>query len=345
MTTRAENLARLRAARTEIAPGQKYVVDHFRPEDALGVAQLYYATYGEGFAADAVYDPEGFVRNAAAGDLHMVVGRTERGDIVGIYSLFRHPPGRRIMEAGGWAVHSAYRNTTLAMRLTRLLHTYPPDNYGLDVIFGQSVCDHVITQKMSAKYDSRPSALEIDAMPPRPEDSETGRRVTLLDSSIILRDAPHAIHLPQRHAAFVRDLSAAIGLQREMLPDGEPAQTSRFFVNCMEPASFARMHVQAVGRDFADALAHLEQAYGRCRIRQITLNLDQPGVSHAVETAREAGYFLGGLLPLWDDRDALLLQKIPAAPDFAAIQLNADAAKRILELVAADHASLPASER
>ena len=50
MGTREETLRRLRDQPREIAPGQKYVVDEFRPEDAEGIARLYHAVYGETFA-------------------------------------------------------------------------------------------------------------------------------------------------------------------------------------------------------------------------------------------------------------------------------------------------------
>ena len=53
------------------------------------------------------------------------------------------------------------------------------------------------------------------------------------------------------------------------------------------------------------------------------------------------GYFLGGLLPLWTDRDAMLLQKVVETPDFASIKLFGDQAQRMFELVKADFDSLP----
>jgi hypothetical protein len=147
--TREECLAALRTAPHIIEPNQKYTVDDFQPGDAPGIARLYYEVYGEIFPIDSVYDPEELVRLNAGNEQHQVVGRTDKGDIIGLYAIFRNPPGRHIMEAGSWIVHPAYRRSSLAMRMAERIHLNPPEYLGLDVMFGQSVTDHRMTQKMA----------------------------------------------------------------------------------------------------------------------------------------------------------------------------------------------------
>ncbi|MFW6324572.1 MAG: GNAT family N-acetyltransferase, partial [Desulfovibrionales bacterium] len=115
--SRESRLAALRENPHAIAAGQKFEVDEFRPEDAPGIARLYYIVYGETFPVDHVYDPDELIRLQKSGVHHLVVGRTERGDIVGLYALFRNPPGRHIMEEGSWMVHPEYRGGSLSMRL------------------------------------------------------------------------------------------------------------------------------------------------------------------------------------------------------------------------------------
>ena len=203
MRKREESLERLKRYYYEIQPRQKYVVDDFRPDDASGIAKLYYAVYGEKFPVDHVYDPDEIIRLSSRNEIHYVVGRTHSGDIVGIYGLFRNPPGKQIMEAGGWIVLPSYRNSMLAMRLAQKIHAAPPASLGLNVIFGQIVCDHVITQKMSVKFNTFFCALEVEAMPSRPDDVSggAGGRISLLDGFIILRDVPHGVYLPPHYAA------------------------------------------------------------------------------------------------------------------------------------------------
>lgn len=342
--SREENLARLRSARLDIAPGQKFTVKDFDPEDAQGIAALYYAVYGENFAVDYVYDPEQIIVAHERKETHCVIGRTEAGDVVGLYALFRNPPGKRIMEAGAWIVLPEYRNSTLAMRLAARIHGNPPAHLGLDVIFGQVVCDHVITQKMGAKYKAFSCALELEAMPPRPDDVQgrSGGRITLLDTFALLRDVPHAVYLPVVYAGSLCGLYASCGLSREFLEDGPPQAETRCGLETMDAASLVRMTVHEVGRDLGDRLEELERDYPDRQIAHLILPLWRPGASAAVEIARKAGYFLGGLLPFWDDRDMLLMQKLRTLPDYSRILLYTQEAKDLLDLVVRDRASLSA---
>ncbi|QJT07996.1 hypothetical protein [Oceanidesulfovibrio marinus] len=343
--SRTENLARLRQNARPIAPKQKFVVDDFRPEDAEGIARLFFAEYGESFPVDNVYDPEEMIRLNACGDLHQVVGRTENGDIVGLYALFRNPPGRRIMEAGSWIVHPAYRTTTLALRLTLRLHQNIPEHLGLDALFGQSVCDHILTQKLAARFVSPACALEIEVLEPRAQVQEgwsTGR-ISLLDQIQLLNDAHQELILPDEYANVLPGLYEALDLQRSFVKDGEPAEHTACCVNHAEAVSFARITVEKIGKDFAETFANLDgQCSGR-HVSQLVLPLWQPGLPAAVSTARRAGYFLGGILPVWFDRDALLLQRIAGDPIWDNIQLLTEHSQEFLRIVRADWESVRAA--
>jgi hypothetical protein len=44
-----------------IEPGQPYIIDMFRPEDALGVARCFFAVYGDAYSIDMVYSPEALI--------------------------------------------------------------------------------------------------------------------------------------------------------------------------------------------------------------------------------------------------------------------------------------------
>lgn len=346
MSTREENLSTLRNAGKRVEPGQKFVVDDFRPEDARGVAELYYAVYGENFPIDSVYDPEEILAATERKETHLVVGRTENGDIVGLYALFRNPPGKHIMEAGSWIVLPSYRNTTLAMRMTRRIHSIPPAHLKLNAMFGQMVCDHVITQKMGLKYKAFFSALEIEAMPPRPDGGagQNGQRISLLDSFIIYRDTPHAVYLPGRYAEILRGLYDTGTLSREFLDDAGPTGSSICTIQTMDNASLAKMTVDEPGADVGAQIQKMIKDYPGRHVYQVILPLWRPGASYAVEQARGMGFFLGGLLPLWDDKDALLLQRLTTATDYSNIQLYTKEARDFLDVIVADRETLPGND-
>lgn len=342
MRTREENLEMLRQSVREITPGQKFEVLDFAPEHAPGIAALFHAVYGDKFPVDSVYDPDQIIEANAHGQVRHIVGRTTSGDIVGLHALFRNPPGGNIMEAGSWIVLPSYRNTSLAVRMAQRTLTVKAIQLGLHVIHTQNVCDHVISQKVSDKFKLRTFALELEAMPARPDDEQgdSAGRITLADAFQVLQDSPHGLRIPDVYADALGRLYAAHGLHREFLADGPPQGDTLESAQIMEVASLARLTVESIGRDIADRLVRFEADHSGRLIRQLVLPLWQPGVSEAVRAARAAGYFLGGLLPLWNDRDMLLMQKLRSAPDYSRIQLFTQESRDLLDVIVADRESV-----
>ena len=104
----------------------------------------------------------------------------------------------------------------------------------------------------------------------------------------------------------------------------------------MDQASLAKMTVRAHGRDLGDQLRRMEESCPDRHVYQLVLPLWRRGSTRAVQAARERGYFLGGLLPLWADRDCLLMQKVQGEPDFSKILLLQDSARALLAAVHKD---------
>jgi hypothetical protein len=340
--SREECLKFLRDEGYIIEPGQKFTVDYFRPEDALGVARLYYAVYGEMFPIDYVYDPEAIVSINEGDDLFQAVGRTPQGDVVGLYALFRSAPGLRIMEGGSWMVHPDYRKTSVGLRLARKIHSTPPEHLGLEVIFGQSVCDHVTSQKLGKLINGHYCALEIEPMPPRPGDSDSYGRISLLDGIVLLNNRHNRVYLPGRYKSQLETIYSWLDLDRNFLESDicdknqVAASVTGVSVKPVGDAGVVKIEVESVGADFAECLAEVEQEYLGMHAYQLILSLSCPESSFAVETARKSGFFFGGLLPLWFDEDALLMQKISKKPDFTRPLMYTDEGKSVLSMVESD---------
>jgi hypothetical protein len=341
-TNRTACLTALKSDHHEIEPGQKFEVDGFRPEDALGVARLYYAVYGDSFPVDYVYNPAELLLLNQGPDLHQVVGRTPKGDIVGLYALFKNPPGRHIMEGGSWIVHPSYRGTTLAVRLARRIHRNPPERLELDIIFGQCVCNHLITQKLSQNLNSLICALELEPMPPKPDELGGGEegRVSLLDEFIIIHDRAHKVHAPQQYQDYLSEFYASWGLDRQMVDDHLPGERTVFSLQDFDEADLTRVTFESLGLDFPEKLAGVMSGLSGRHAQQLILPLAAPGCTMAVEAARAAGFFLGGVLPAWFDRDGLLMQKLAKEPNWSHIRLHRQAAKDLLSTIMADRNSL-----
>lgn len=332
-STRQECLDLLKAESYSVAPGQKAVVDEFRPEDAEGVARLYYAIYGDAFPIDYVYDPESIRQGHQAGDLFPVVGRTASGDIVGVMSLFRSAPGRGILESGGLMILPEYRQGLLLMRLYERNQKLARSLPWLNLEYSQMVTDIETPQRMSARFGTRGLALELEAMGPRP--GGDGRRVSFVDEFIIFRDAPQDIHLPECYADLLRGQYAALGLERRFLMGIEASGSTRLTRSVLQWADQTKILVKRIGADFAEVLREAEQGTAS-PVVQLLLPLGDPALPRAVELARAQGFWLGGLLPLWTDADMLLLQKLASRPDFDAVFLFSDEAQALMQRVRAD---------
>jgi hypothetical protein len=341
--TRQESLDWLRANPGTIEPGQSVTVGPFRPEDAEGVARLYFAIYGENFPLDYVYDPEQIVAANAGPDLYQFVARTLAGDVVGLTAIFRAAPNPGVMESGGLMILPAYRGGTLTMRMTKASLATLPEELGLNAIIGQSVCDHLITQKLACHFSYHPYSLELEVMPPRPEGSTdgVGGRISLLNELHVYRDVPHTVHLPVRFAGFLEGLYGKYGLKRSFGAARPASGRTRSEATTMDGASLARLLVHEPGADLGETIDAFEAAHPGRHACHLQLPLAHPGLPAAAETARARGYFFAGLLPLWTGTDVLLLQKLASDPDFSLPLLLTDEARELMECIRADWAGLP----
>lgn len=335
--TRQECLKRLKAEAYEVAPGQKVRTDQFRPEDAEGIARLYYAIYGDTFPIDYLYDPDRIREANRRQDLYQIVGRTESGDVVGVSAMFRAAPGKGILESGGLMILPEYRKGLLLFRLYDLTQKIARGLPWLNAEYSQTVTDILTPQKMSERFGARGLGLEIEAMGPRP--GGDGRRVTLLDEFIVLHDVPHDVYLPKRYAELLRSQYAAHGLARRFLPGQEPAGGTRWERMEMPIANLAKLQVTEIGADL-DAVLRQAAQMDTAHALHLQLPLADPALPWAVELARAHGFWLGGLLPLWNDTDVLLLQKLADRPDFDAPQLLTPEVQELMRLIRADYEAL-----
>ena len=77
--------------------------------------------------------------------------------------------------------------------------------------------------------------------------------------------------------------------------------------------------------------------HGREFTGAVFLELGSPTADAACEALRKQGFWFGGLLPRWMDRDALLLQKsVNGAPWFEGIQAYTNDAQALLRFIHAD---------
>lgn len=326
-------------------PGQSWIVDLFRPEDAEGVVRLFHAVYGEDYPIKTFIDPDRLIAENTAGRTISSVARTPKGDIVGHNAFFRSAPYDRIYEGGAGLVLPTYRGGDIAARLLAHGQRTAAEQFGAECVFGEPVCNHIYMQKICVKLGWVSCALEVDLMPAEAytKEQSAGGRVSALLDFYPLKERQQTVFLPDRYADQLRFLYQGVAEERRMERSAAdlPAQpATRIVPQIFGFAQVARLAVHEAGADF-DAVFAREEATAVKEgsvVIQAWLKLSFPWMGTVVERLRGRGYFLGGLLPRWFDEDGLLVQKVLHQPGWDGIQIYSERAAAILEMVKADWA-------
>jgi hypothetical protein len=323
---------------------QKFDVGNFAQKDAPGIVRLFRSVYGEGYPIKLFYDEEALKEANAEGRYQSIVARTLEGDVIGVEHLFHSAPHEAVYEAGAGLVHRDFRKMGInTLMLAFLFNEWVPSKPHIEMIFGESVCNHPHMQKTLNRFGLIDMALEVCLMPAEAyskEKSATGRVAALLQFRAF-RQVSRQVFLPLPYEEELRLLYGRLGGSRELMPregrvhDDLPSDAE---VKYFDFAQLCRVSVKHGGTDFGDYMAAIEKetAQQKVKVVQVWLPLSCAWAGAATDKLRKRGYFFGGLLPRWFDGDGLLMQKIHCPPDFDTISLHAESAEIILEMVKKD---------
>ena len=336
---RSDIMEKLKIQPYHIESGQNITVDLFKPEDALGVAHCYYATYGEKFPMDYVYDPDAII-TVNDGDEHFtVVARTEDGGVVGLAGLFRGGQDSTVYEHGQLMVLKAFRGEGVGDKLTSYILNEMPGKIGAATFFGEALCNHTISQKIVANHGFEPCAMEIEIMPSEAFDSEggTSRRVSLLMMFQIFADKPQSVFIPQIHRDFFEKVYAKLALPRDFAENlAQPSAQTDLDFSSIPEAGIIKVVIRCIGGDLREQVAQIVEKENDDSIVHVQFNLADPHVDWACSQLKKDRFFLGGLLPLWFGTDGMFVQRLPETPDFNAIQMFSADAEYIMDRVRDD---------
>lgn len=326
-----------------IGDGETVIVGLFRKEDGPGIARLFKTVYGDGYPVRRFYSPDGLLEAHDSGESFSLTARKADGAVIGHMALFRSSPYHNLYEAGAGLVLPEYRKAGInKMLLTHLYERLAP-GLGVDEVWGEAVCNHIIMQKTVGQYKHIETGLEVDLMPAEAYEQEKSAsgRVASVVCFRAYKSRPHTVYLPPAYETELRFLYGALDDRRNLEISQEvlaPTVQTSVTTQTFEFAHVSRIGVSALGKDFQPVFERLEQELlgHPTRVIQVWLNLACPWVGPAVTMLRGRGYFLGGILPRWFDDDGLLMQKIIGRPDWDGINLYSDRAKEILDLVQAD---------
>lgn len=345
---KAQALAGILERRTPVVEGQKYSVRRFEPGDAWGVARLFYEVYGEDYPIADAYIPERIVTAHAEGRQRTVLAVAADGTVIGQAAFFRSsPPNPSMYEYGQMLLLREYRHGMVAARMHQFATAHLAGQDGVVAMFGEAVCNHLVTQKMSVSMRYEGCALELGLMPSEAYAHEGAvGRVSCLLMARIDEDERQPRHVPDCWAGLVEAGVRHFGkLERDVLAASPelPAQGA----SVLEERHFGfagvtRVNVFSAGADFAQ---WLEGLLARCAERgdtvvQCWLALGSEHVGGAAESLRRAGFFCGGVIPCWfapnQGGDALLAQRFLRPAELARINLFNEDSERFCALVLAD---------
>lgn len=345
---KGEAIRRLEADGWRVAPGQAFTVRRMQDEDAWGVARCFFTVYGGNYPHDQYYIPERLIEENRIGNLHSVVARAENGDIVGHAALFRSSADSpRVYEFGQAIILPEYRSTFALWQLQEYILKVLVPGEDIDQVFGESVTNHVITQKMCAAAGFRETGIEIGLMPAGAYENPgfPNDRISTVLSFLKVRDRMLSVYVPKEYDGIFAlilpgmDLSRNVIVSESGIPEGTATELeSRFF----DFAGVARLGARRTGEDFIEVLTSAERvAESRgIQVIQVYANLGEAWSGRVVSALRQNGYFFGGFLPRWFETDGLLMQKLASLPNFDSIKLFSRKAKDLLDFIRHDLSDL-----
>ena len=342
-TVKRAAVARIVAAQEPLPPNQAYVLDRMRPEDAPGVARIFHDIYGDKYPVVDYFVPEQLTALNRRNAVLTMAARLPSGAIAGTGAYYRSsPPNPAVYEQGQLLVAAEYRNTSLAFRILKRLEDHARTAAFAEAIFGEAVCNHLVTQKAAVLYDYTACGLELSLMPSGAYEKEgASGRVSCLLNFRVARDRPQPLFLPEAYRPVLEHILAGFTLDRDIryavLDVPEPAQTvldARVF----DFAQVERVQVAAIGRDFEQHVDDMVKRAGSqgLAVIQVYLSAAAPGVAFATAILNRHGFIFGSFAPLWFGPDALMFQWLAEEPDFAAIKLYTDQARILLGHIEAD---------
>lgn len=326
-------------------------IELMKPSDAVGVADLFKVYYGENYPVKTFYNPEELIKANEEKHIVSVVARNEAGAIVGHAAVYHSSPYEKLYEEGAILVHPDYQRKRCSVKSIALSTMMESIHIAQETkiaegIFAELVCNHMHTQKFAYRFGSFfPTAFEVNLMPAEAyvkSGDASGRVSSILFFKKIAKSSK-TVYVPSRYKSQFKYIYEPMELDRifkDALPNlapkigSETTALNQYF----EFADTSRVTINKIGSDFSSYISITENkvdAKGGI-VFQYWLPLDSPQIEFALNTLLAKGYSFGGVLPLWNNTDSLLMQKVKSVVEWDKQHIFSDQGKKIVEMVRND---------
>ena len=307
-------------------------------EDADGICQLAWRTYGYTYQHEEYYLPGRLAAMISSGHQISFVSLTPNGMIVGHTGLLVESPEDVLVEAGRGMVDPRYRGHHV-MSAAGQVQAEWLGSAGILAMEAAAVTAHTKTQS-----DSMVANIQLAFLPPIEFRGMPGTgvpdRQTVVGSVYPVADIPaQDVYAPRRDAEMLKSIYEATGFPRTLLEScGDPVEAeARVDVAVRADLGHAVLHLREVGRDWEKVLEDRVRAIrdGGIQVIYCDLPLDSPAVEWASEILVDDGFVFAGPLPLKDRGiDVLRYQSLGATSvDRAQINVKSALAERLLDYV------------
>lgn len=289
--------------------------------DALGLVRCVYRCYGYSYKDSLLYEPRHIAQALRDGRMRSVVAVDRDGGVVGHCAVFVERKGDPVPESGRLVVDPRYRGHHLAERMATVRRELAGE-HGFPGIWAEAVTNHPSSQREVIKLGGAEVGLLIGGSPAAVRmagfaSTNEGRR-SLIVTYTPLAPVARTIHVAERHAAFLGELAARLGLERTVeTGDGGAGGHAKISAKVTPQTGVAHIRVTQPGAEVASRVA--DELEGLDAFDLGAVHVDVPladsGAAAAIEALEALDFAFAAWIPDFAaDGDVLRLQRVGSHP-------------------------------
>lgn len=326
---------------SDLAPQQEYVIRPMKHDEAIQVAQLFWAAYGYSYKNEDFYRPEGLIHLIGTGRVISYVAVAENGDVVGHGGLLRHGPVPMAEEAL-LVVDPAHRSRGIMEMIHEALQKKAVE-MGLKGVSVDPVTSHIISQRKIIQLGGRPCGIDLGACPPRvfkglANEGEKPQRESYLHCfNYLSSPLPIKVHVPQQHQVMVSQIYDNMGQEHVFGILRNTNSKGDYQINYDKTLLKGVLRVVTASRKQWPEISRVADdltEFAGAEVVVLDLPVNQPDSIILAEEAGKNGFFFSGIRPHEaPDGDYFRMQRLHVPMDLTRLTIYSDMGLKLLNYV------------